>query len=592
MNRLYVVEPSLTRDRHERRSPPAPAGAGDRAATCKALARRARRSRRVARRARPAQRGTARPTRRPAETWITGRRQGPGRATRARRLVIAGSRQPAAVHALAHAINHALGNAGRTVHYVAPRSTPSERDPFADITRARRATWRRAASRRCSILGGNPVYDAPADLEFADALAKVDDQHLPVEPPATRPRRSAPGTCRAPTTSRAGATSRARDGTYAIQQPLIAPLFGGRSDIELLARSPARPKLSAATHIGARPRPRRTRRTATSSRGRRRCSAASARRSERARSAVRARRCRTRRWPRRCARCRKPPRSAASDARGHVPRRHQAVSTAATRTTPGCSSCPIRSRASPGTTPRCIAPRTAKALGIKNGDMVSIEHARPATRSRSWPGCSPARPTNTIGAARSAGAARAAGRYGNGRGLRRLPAAHERRRPHFGVGRRSSTKLGTTLPALADAGARRDGGPPARARRDARRVQGSSPNFAAVRARPTRPRRRCGRRRTTTRATQWGMAIDLNALHRLQRLRRSPARPRTTSRSSARSRSRAAARCTGSASTATSSATPRTTRRSRSSRSPASSARTRRARTSARSPRPRTAPKA
>ena len=47
-------------------------------------------------------------------------------------------------------------------------------------------------------------------------------------------------------------------------------------------------------------------------------------------------------------------------------------------------------------------------------------------------------------------------------------------------------------------------------------------------------------------------------LHRLQRLRRRPARPRTTSRSSARSRSLARARCTGSASTATSRATTRT----------------------------------
>ena len=82
------------------------------------------------------------------------------------------------------------------------------------------------------------------------------------------------------------------------------------------------------------------------------------------------------------------------------------------------------------------------------------------------------------------------------------------------------------------------------------------------------------------------MAIDLNVLHRLQRLRRRAARPRTTSRSSARTRCCAAARCTGCASITTTAGRSPTRPRRTSSRCRACSARTRPARSSARSARP------
>src|SRR5439155_17014707 len=91
-------------------------------------------------------------------------------AHRGRSLVLAGDGQPPVVHALAHAMNQALGNAGRTVVYTqtaeaAPVSQlESLKDLVADLNGGRVDLL--------VILGGNPVYTAPADLNFADAIGK------------------------------------------------------------------------------------------------------------------------------------------------------------------------------------------------------------------------------------------------------------------------------------------------------------------------------------------------------------------------------------------------------------------------------------
>ena len=78
-------------------------------------------------------------------------------------VVVAGASQPARVHALAHAINHALGNLDKTVKYgpmTDPQGTPSRESIAALAKDAGNATT-------LIMLGGNPVYDAPADLDFA-----------------------------------------------------------------------------------------------------------------------------------------------------------------------------------------------------------------------------------------------------------------------------------------------------------------------------------------------------------------------------------------------------------------------------------------
>ena len=84
------------------------------------------------------------------------------------------------------------------------------------------------------ILGGNPVYNAPADFGFADRLAKAGlSAHLSLYHDET----SALCHWHVPLAHEleTWGDQRAFDGTVTIQQPLIAPLYGGRSAYELLA---------------------------------------------------------------------------------------------------------------------------------------------------------------------------------------------------------------------------------------------------------------------------------------------------------------------------------------------------------------------
>lgn len=147
-------------------------------------------------------------------------------------LVVAGDEQPAVVHALAHAVNRALENVGRTVVYTDPVEVrpvdegASLRELVADMQAGKVETL--------LILGGNPVYTAPVDLKFSDALNKVAFRaHLGVYDDET----STLCHWHIPEAHYLEAWSdvRAYDGTVSIQQPLIAPLWGGRSAHEILS---------------------------------------------------------------------------------------------------------------------------------------------------------------------------------------------------------------------------------------------------------------------------------------------------------------------------------------------------------------------
>ncbi len=147
-------------------------------------------------------------------------------------IVLAGDQQPPIVHALAHAMNYALDNAGATVVY----TDPIEANPV-DQTESLRELVRDMAAGRVEmlvIIGGNPVFTAPADLNFAEHLSKVWSRiHLSLYEDET----AALCHWHIPETHdlEAWSDARAYDGTVSIIQPLIAPLYDGKSAHELLA---------------------------------------------------------------------------------------------------------------------------------------------------------------------------------------------------------------------------------------------------------------------------------------------------------------------------------------------------------------------
>ncbi len=153
-------------------------------------------------------------------------------AHRGESLVVVGDAQPAAVHALAYRLNALLGNLGRTLDFIAPPIVDHGADGGSLDALVRDASAGRVDT--LVILDANPVYDAPADLEFAAALARVPTSihcGLHYDETARRCTWHVPQAHELETWSDA----RAFDGTATIQQPLIAPLYGGRSLHELIA---------------------------------------------------------------------------------------------------------------------------------------------------------------------------------------------------------------------------------------------------------------------------------------------------------------------------------------------------------------------
>ncbi|BDC48234.1 molybdopterin oxidoreductase [Bryobacterales bacterium F-183] len=142
-------------------------------------------------------------------------------------LVVAGPRQPAVVHAIAHLINGALN---APVTYAA--SPAAAADPVAAIKQLT-ADINSGAVSTLVILGGNPAFSAPADLRFADAIGKVRTSiHLGLDVDET----AKIATWHVPQAHalECWGDGRAIDGTISIQQPMIAPLYGGKSAIELV----------------------------------------------------------------------------------------------------------------------------------------------------------------------------------------------------------------------------------------------------------------------------------------------------------------------------------------------------------------------
>jgi len=147
-------------------------------------------------------------------------------------VILVGPGQAPEVHALAAVLNQGLGATGSTLRYTQVPD-PDRAGHFEGIT-ALTARMKAGEVETLVILGGNPIYDAPADLSFADALDSVPNRvHLSMYDDET----SKACTWHLPRahTLESWGDGRAWDGTICFQQPLIEPLYGGRSLLEVAA---------------------------------------------------------------------------------------------------------------------------------------------------------------------------------------------------------------------------------------------------------------------------------------------------------------------------------------------------------------------
>jgi MoCo/4Fe-4S cofactor protein with predicted Tat translocation signal len=149
-------------------------------------------------------------------------------------IVIAGDHQPPAVHALTHAINAKLGNFYKTVLPVFPvnanltNNVDSIKELATDINDGKVDLL--------VILGGNPAYDAPAELNFAELLKS---NKVPVRVHLGLYQNETAELCQWHVNQahelEAWGDARAYQGTVSIIQPLIAPLYNGKSALEFIA---------------------------------------------------------------------------------------------------------------------------------------------------------------------------------------------------------------------------------------------------------------------------------------------------------------------------------------------------------------------
>ncbi len=154
-------------------------------------------------------------------------------ASRGEAVVVAGSHLPAEVHALVHEINSVIGAIGATVTFVPAETTPGAA-PLSELAKAING----GSIKTLVVLGGNPAFNAPADLDWRGLQKSVGevirvgyyvDETSKVNAAATT------HIARAHYLESWG-DARAIDGTVLPIQPMILPLFGGLTDIEVLAR--------------------------------------------------------------------------------------------------------------------------------------------------------------------------------------------------------------------------------------------------------------------------------------------------------------------------------------------------------------------
>jgi MoCo/4Fe-4S cofactor protein with predicted Tat translocation signal len=149
-------------------------------------------------------------------------------------IVLAGDNQPPFIHALAHAMNNALGNVGKTVFYTDPLEVRSEdqRDSLQKLIEDIDA----GRVELLIILGGNPVYNTPADLKLDfNRLNKPNMLRVHLSQYKDETSEVCHWHVNAAHYLESWGDARSYDGTVTIMQPLIEPLYEGKTPYELLA---------------------------------------------------------------------------------------------------------------------------------------------------------------------------------------------------------------------------------------------------------------------------------------------------------------------------------------------------------------------
>lgn len=152
-----------------------------------------------------------------------------------RSLVLVGDHQPVAVQLLGYAINAALGNIGATI-----TGRRTEEKPGVTLA-ALAAAIREKQIQTLFIVGANPVYTAPVDLDwknlqktvptvirlglYEDETSELANWHVPLAHYLEY-----------------WGDGLASDGSYTAVQPMVLPLYGGWSELDLLARVAGQPK--------------------------------------------------------------------------------------------------------------------------------------------------------------------------------------------------------------------------------------------------------------------------------------------------------------------------------------------------------------
>ncbi len=152
-------------------------------------------------------------------------------AHRGQGVIMGGRTLPADARALVHAMNAALDNAGKTVRYAAMAGATTSESAIRGLCAAIDA----GAVETLVIVGCNPVYDAPADLNFGDKLRANGVRHTIHLGDRCETAVACEHHVRRSHFLESWGDTLASDGTYSVAQPMIKPLFDTMSDIELLA---------------------------------------------------------------------------------------------------------------------------------------------------------------------------------------------------------------------------------------------------------------------------------------------------------------------------------------------------------------------